>query len=190
MESLGWILFCIVVIFAGALLIWAFNIPESDNSIIQSQAQKYGIKQRSFNNIDDIINQLLTTTLAQNVDVPTDAYFEIVTLPKEFIIANIYTVSEISNTMIEEQVPIIFNNPFEIYLNAVGMAQARGIPYFYLFSLYSFGVKAFLAASHLPIANPVTSVSLYPWTSLQYSELVSLIGPAQKHAYFNINNFL
>lgn len=185
-----WLFVILFVIVLGAIILWAFNTYPSDATIIAREAQKYNVSKATFSAPDDVINQLLRSTLAQSADVPTGVYFEIVRLPKEFIIANIYTVSEITNVMEEEQIPVILNDPLEIYFNAVGMANARNIPFLYLFSLYSFGEELFLAASHNPIQSDINSISIYPWTSLQYSDLISRLGPQARHANFNLRNFL
>lgn len=57
------------IIVLGAIILWAFNPYPSDATIIAREAQKYNVSKSTFNAPDDVINQLLRSTLAQSADV-------------------------------------------------------------------------------------------------------------------------
>lgn len=162
--------------------------PISDSYIIQQTAKQYDLSKHEIAT-ESLVTQLLSSTLAQPRDVPTGIFINVIDTPSTYNIANIYTISQITDITKSSQTPTVLNEPFEIFLAAVSMAQDRSLPFFYLFSLYSFGEEKFLAFSDQPIPGGYTNVSIYPWTSLEYADLLSKIGPAVKRGYYNPDNF-
>lgn len=163
--------------------------PISDLYIINATAKKYDLNKHPIPT-QGLVTQLLSSTLAQPEDVPTGVFSNVIDVPSTYNISNIYTVSQITDITKTIQTPTVLNEPFEIFLAAVHMAQTRSLPFFYLFSLYSFGEEKFLAFSDQPIPGGYTDVSIYPWTSLEYADLLSNIGPAVKRGYYNPQNFI
>jgi len=181
----------LVVIIVVAFIIALVSNPQPfpDWLIIRNTARDFGVSKQTIST-DQIVTQLLGSTLAQSRDVPIGAYVNVIDVPSTYDIANIYTVSQINNVTSLAQTPVVLNEPFEIFLAAVNMAQTRSISFFYLFSLYSFGEQKLLAFSDQPIAGGYSSVSMYPWQPLQYATLLSNIGPAIKRGYFDSSNFV